>query len=547
MLGVAFDPSNIQHQLTVITFLPLLGALFIMFMHRKRDREIKATAFFFSLITFVASLPVFFNFRAGDGFQLIEQGEWIPAFNVSYIMGIDGISLFLVMLTTFLGPIVMLSCATNVHKRVKEFFIAMLVLQTGMIGSFCALDLFLFYIFFELILIPMYLLIGVWGSDPINRRMAAIKFFIYTLVGSLLLFLAMLYIANLAGTFDMRELPAILQAKAISGEFTSTAQYLCFFAFMLSFAIKTPLFPFHTWLPDAHTEAPTGGSVVLAGVLLKLGTYGMLRFALPYFPEPSVTMGPLMGTLAVIGIIYGSMMAIAQLISDGDWKRMVAYSSVAHMGFIVLGIFSFNFIATQGALIQSINHGLSTGLLFLLIGVVYQRKHTRLFSDYGGIAKVMPRFAVLFMIATLASVGLPGTNGFVGEFLILMGTFGGSATGEVGTMAENWEWSYNSTLAVIAASGVILGAVYMLWSYQRVFFGKIKHNENLKLKDVTNVEMAFSVPIVVMIFVLGLAPGWFTDRTAAAVEANLQNTVTSAQQIRDAQESRTETTTTVND
>ncbi len=534
-LAAAFDLQNLKHHLSLITFLPLVGAGLIAFMHGKREKEIRATAVFFSLITFLASLPILFEFKLGSDFQFVENVEWIPAFGINYALGVDGISLFLVLLTTLLGPIIMISCSTNIHHRVKEFFIAMLVLQTGVIGSFCAMDLFLFYVFFELMLIPMFLLIGVWGSDPEGRRSAAIKFFVYTLVGSLLMFLAVLYVAHIAGTFHIPTLTNVLQEKAITGEFSRTAQYVCFGAFMLSFAVKTPLFPFHTWLPDAHTEAPTGGSVVLAGVLLKLGTYGMMRFAIPFFPEPAVALGPAICVLAVVGIIYGSLMAIAQLISNGDWKRMVAYSSVGHMGFIVLGIFSFNFIATQGALIQSINHGLSTGLLFLLIGIVYERRHTRLFDEYGGIAKVMPKFAILFMVATLASVGLPGTNGFVGEFLILLGTFGGDLNG----LREGWHWNMGSTLAVLAATGVVLGAVYMLWSYQRVFFGPLKNKENETLRDVTPTEMTFAAPMVALIFLLGVAPSMFLDRTQDAVGTSLQQSVNAADQIRDAHEKRT--------
>ncbi|GIK54080.1 MAG: NADH-quinone oxidoreductase subunit M [Planctomycetes bacterium] len=518
-LAAAIDP-DIKHHLSVITFLPLVGALFLAFINRKRERELKATAFFFSLITFIASLPVLFDFNVGAGYdkRLMETAEWIPAFGIQYKMGVDGISLFLVMLTTFLAPIIMLSSSTTVHSKVKEYFIAMLVLETGLIGSFCALDLFLFYVFFELMLIPMYLLIGVWGSDESARRAAAIKFFVYTLVGSLLMFLAVLYIAGVAKTFDMERLP---EACA---QLPMTAQYLCFGAFMLSFAIKTPLFPFHTWLPHAHTEAPTGGSVALAGMMLKLGTYGMIRFAIPFFPVVAYDMAPLIMTLSVIGIIYGSMMCLAQ----DDLKRLIAYSSVAHMGFIVLGLFSFNFMATQGALLQNINHGLSTGLLFLCVGMLYERRHTRIFAEFGGIAKVMPKFAVLFMIATLASIGLPGTNGFVGEFLILMGTFGGVPDGQ-------WTWTLNSTMALLAATGVVLGAVYMLWAYQRVFFGEITVKENLGLRDVNRTELAFSVPVVVMIFFIGLNPNFLLARSEPAVQATLQRTLAAVAEHRAAQ------------
>ncbi len=504
--------------LSTLTFLPLVGALLLLLFKGEREKEIKATGTFFSILTFFASLLLLPNFQSEQAyFQFVENQEWIELFNVRYTMGIDGISLLLVLLTTFLTPIVMLSSLSSVKKRVKEYFIALLILETAMLGAFCALDLFLFYVFFEIMLIPMYLLIGIWGGA--NRIYAAVKFFIYTLVGSLLMFLAILYCYVVSkgytgtgeGTFLISQLSAEgslgltqILPQAWHLEALRGAGTLCFLAFMLSFAIKTPLFPFHTWLPDAHTEAPTGGSVILAGVMLKLGTYGMLRFCIAFFPSQALDWSPFIVALAVIGIVYGALMALAQ----EDLKKLVAYSSVSHLGFVVLGLFAFTEQAAQGALLQMINHGLSTGLLFLLVGCIYERRHTRFIEEFGGLGHVMPKFSIFFMIATLASIGLPGLNGFVGEFLILLGSFGALEGGEV-SGGLGWNWMRTATL--IAGSGIILGAVYMLWAYQRVVFGKLVHPENKKLKDLSKREVGYLVPLVFFCFLIGLQPRLFIE------------------------------------
>ncbi len=500
--------SNIP-LLTTIIFLPALGGAALLFFKREQDREMKIVGLIFSLVTFLISLALYFKFPGGAGFAFVEDRVWIDAFNIHYKVGIDGISLFLVLLTTFLTPICVLASFTYIHKREKEFYAALLFLETAMIGTLCAMDLFMFYVFWEAMLIPMYFLIGVWGGE--RRIYAAIKFFLFTMVGSLLMFVAILYVYNAARphTFDVVTLYTALEIL------TPKEQWWLFLAFAFSFAIKVPMFPLHTWLPDAHVEAPTAGSVILAGVLLKMGTYGFLRFAIPFFPGALVhgfTI-PVLGVdanflgcftvLAVVGIIYGALMALAQ----DDMKKLIAYSSVSHLGFVMLGLFALNVEGVTGGLYQMLNHGVSTGALFLIVGILYERRHTREISEYGGIARKVPVFAAIYMIVTLSSIGLPLTNGFVGEFTILLGAF----------MADPW-------YAVFAASGVVLGAVYMLWLYQRVMFGKLNPANN-DLTDVNPREIAYMVPLIVMIFVMGVFPGLFFRKMEPSVDYLLRGVV----------------------
>ncbi|MFQ6114767.1 MAG: NADH-quinone oxidoreductase subunit M, partial [bacterium] len=426
------------------------------------------------------------------GMQFEEFMPWIPALGVNYHLGIDGISLYMVLLTTFLTPIVILASWRGITKNVKGYMVSMLILETGILGVFVSLDLFLFYVFWEAMLIPMYFIIGIWGAE--NRIYAAIKFFIYTMVGSLLMLVAILviyfYHGGLTGdyTFDLLRLQQI--------NFPLGYQTWLFLAFGLSFAIKVPIFPFHTWLPDAHVEAPTGGSVILAGVLLKMGTYGFLRFCLPLFPHAAAQFTPWIFVLGVIGIIYGALVAMVQ----PDLKKLVAYSSVSHLGFVMLGIFALNNQGIQGGLIQMVNHGLSTGALFLIVGMIYERRHTRLIKDFGGLAKQIPIFTTFFMVVTLSSIGLPGLNGFIGEFLILLGTFLSS-----------------KLFAILAATGVILAAVYMLWMFQRVMFGKLDKEENKRLLDLSAREIAVLVPIVVFIVLIGVYPNAFLKKMEPTV------------------------------
>src|SRR6184192_2571461 len=434
--------------LSTVTFVPMLGGLALVFVPRRRAGLLKTSALLIALLVFALSLPLYFGFDGDSAdFQFEEQRVWMPTLGVSYHVGIDGISLLLVLLTTFLTPLALASAWHAIEDRLKEFVITVLVLETGMLGVFVSLDLFLFYVFWEAMLIPMYFIIGVWGGA--NRVYAAVKFVLYTLAGSLLMLVAILALyyrhgaATGAYTFDLVTLARWVVAPGL-------AQDLMFLAFALAFAIKVPLFPFHTWLPDAHVEAPTAGSVILAGVLLKMGTYGFLRFCLPLFPDASLVFGPLMVALAVIGIVYGAWVSIVQ----PDMKKLVAYSSVSHLGFVMLGIFTLNQQGLVGGLIQMVNHGLSTGALFLLVGMIYERRHTRLIADFGGLQKPAPMLAAVFTVVMLSSIGLPGLNGFVGEFLILIGTF----------ITHRW-W------AVVATAGVILAAIYLLWAYQRVFHG----------------------------------------------------------------------------
>lgn len=480
--------------LSITLWLPLIGAVILALFPRRYDGEIKAAGLIISLATFVVSLGIVFGFRdAEPSFQFIESHQWIPEWGIRYALGVDGISLWLILLTTLLTPVVLLSSWNSIHSRVKEYIMAMLVLEFGMLGAFLATDLLLFYVFFELMLIPMYLIIGVWGGP--NRIYAAIKFFLFTIAGSLLMLLAIIYLVFLGyhqtGTLSF----AIGDLYGLS--IPAGTQALLFFAFTLAFAIKVPLFPLHTWLPDAHVEAPTGGSIILAGVLLKLGTYGFLRFVLPFFPEATAKYAGVLATLSVIGIVYGALIAWVQ----PDMKKLVAYSSVSHLGFCVLGIFALNQTSIEGSILQMVNHGLSTGALFLLVGVIYDRRHTRQLADFGGIARTMPVFTVLFVIATLSSIGLPGLNGFVGEFLILSGSFQ--------TMP---------VYAIIAASGVILAAMYMLWLVQRVFFGPITNEENRTMPDIKWNELAAVIPLVIFMVWIGVRPNTFLKKMEPSVQ-----------------------------
>lgn len=479
--------------LSFLIFFPLAGAILLLFV--KKEEMIRRVTLVFALVEFVASLPLFFKFDSTTAaMQFMEQRWWVEAYGISYKLGIDGISLFLVLLTTFLTVLCILCSWTAITFRVKEYMISFLFLETGMIGALVALDLILFYVFWEVMLIPMYLLIGVWGN-PARRIYAAIKFFLFTMAGSVLMLVAILalYFINLdatgKATFDVLELYKL-------GIPVGT-QYWLFGAFALAFAIKVPMFPFHTWLPDAHTEAPTAGSVILAGVLLKMGTYGFIRFAIPLFPNAALDLMPLISVLALIGIIYGALVSMMQ----PDLKRLVAFSSVSHLGYVMLGMFALNTQGVQGSIYQMLNHGISTGSLFLIVGMIYERRHTRMISDFGGISKVMPVFAAFFMIVTLSSIGLPGTNGFVGEFLILLGAF-----------------QANIVYGVLAAAGVILGAAYMLWMFQRVMFGKLTNPKNEGLKDLNAREIITLIPMVALIFLMGIYPKLFFSKMDASVE-----------------------------
>jgi len=486
--------------LTVTIFLPALGALALVVIPGTEPRQHKAFALAMSLVTFLVSLGLWFGFDASAAapeFQFEQMIPWVASLGIGYHVGLDGVALLLVMLTTALTPIVVLSTWGAIQTRVKEFMIAVLVLETAMIGTFAALDLVLFYVFWELILIPMYLLIGVWGSQ--NRLYATVKFFVYTFAASVLMLLAILYVYfHDGGTFDYVEARRVLQV-------TPQAAGMLFLAFALAFAVKVPMFPLHTWLPDAHTEAPTAGSVILAGVLLKMGTFGFFRYAMPLFPEAALQYRVAIATLAVIGIVYGALMSLVQT----DMKRLVAYSSVSHLGFVMLGLMAISPEGLTGGVYQMLNHGVSTGALFLLVGILYERRHTRLISEYGGLAKQVPALATVFVIVTLSSVGLPGTNGFVGEFLILSGTWLSRLQSA-------------STFATIGALGVILGAVYMLFLVEKVFFGKITNPENEHLPDLSVREWFVLAPMIALIVGMGIFPQPFLAPAKPAVDRLVQ-------------------------
>ncbi|HSK78151.1 MAG TPA: NADH-quinone oxidoreductase subunit M [Thermoanaerobaculia bacterium] len=478
--------------LSIVCYIPLAGALIAMFAFRgDQGPAIRKFATWVAVLDFIISVPLWFAFdRNGALFQFRESVPWIDAIGVRYEFGIDGISLLLILLTTLLGVLAFLSSWTAIHHREKEYYVFLLLLQTGMLGVFMAMDFFLFYVFWEVMLVPMYFLIGIWGGA--RKLYAAIKFFLYTLVGSVLMLLGILalYFFNAGGLLGWDGLgnPAsfsILQFHDIGAMIPPQLQFWIFLAFFVGFAIKVPMFPFHTWLPDAHVEAPTAGSVILAGVLLKMGTYGFVRFSLPILPDATKELLPWMAGLSIIGIIYGALVAMAQK----DMKKLVAYSSVSHLGFVMLGLFSLNGPGINGSILQMINHGLSTGALFLLVGILYERRHTRMIAEYGGISAVMPLYATIFLIITMSSIGLPTLNGFVGEFTILIGAFN-----------RVWWW------ALLAAVGIVLGAAYMLWMYQRVFFGPLTNPENKGLQDLNRREILYLAPLVILCFWIGLYP-----------------------------------------
>ncbi|WP_422366716.1 NADH-quinone oxidoreductase subunit M [Pelagibius sp.] len=484
--------------LSTITFLPLAGALIILLIGRHDDEAVVAKnarymALWTSFVTFIVSLFLWTGFdRSSADFQFVERVDWIPAFNISYHMGVDGISMMFVLLSTLLTPLCVLASWNAIQNRVKEYMVAFLVLETLMVGMFCALDMVVFYIFFEGVLIPMFLIIGIWGGG--RRVYAAFKFFLYTLLGSVLMLLAILAMYFDAGTTDI---PTLL-----AHGFPASMQTWLWLAFFASFAVKIPMWPVHTWLPDAHVEAPTAGSVILAGVLLKMGGYGFLRFSLPMMPEASDFFAPLVFSLSVIAVIYTSLVALAQ----EDMKKLIAYSSVAHMGFVTIGIFAANQQGIEGAIFQMLSHGVVSAALFLCVGVVYDRLHTRLIARYDGLVERMPAYALVFMVFMLASVGLPGTSGFVGEFLVLVGAF-----------------QVNTWVALLAATGMVLGAAYMLYLYRRIIFGKITKDDLKSILDMDWREKAVFAPLIVLVLWMGIYPASFIDVMAPSVERLVEN------------------------
>jgi NADH-quinone oxidoreductase subunit M len=482
--------------LSLVTFLPFIGALFILMISGDEEtvaRNPRQLALWASLVTFVLSLLLIVRFDpAAPGFQFVETEQWISGLGIQYRMGVDGISVWFVLLSTFLTPLCILASWESIRNNVKEYMIAFLVLETMMVGMFCALDLVIFYLFFEGVLIPMFLIIGIWGGP--RRVYAAFKFFLYTLAGSVLMLIAVLTLYVVVGTTDI---PTLMQA-----EIDPTLQYWLWLAFFASFAVKVPMWPVHTWLPDAHVEAPTAGSVILAGVLLKMGAYGFLRFSLPMLPEASMFFQPLIFSLSVVAIIYTSFVALAQ----EDMKKLIAYSSVAHMGFVTIGIFTVSVQGVEGALFQMLSHGIVSAALFLCVGVVYDRIHSRDISSYGGLVHRMPGYALVFMVFTLGAVGLPGTSGFVGEFLSLLAAY-----------------QVNRLLAVLASTGVVLGAIYMLWLYRRVVLGVLEKEELKTILDLNRREVAVFTPLVILVLWMGIYPEFFLGLMHASADNLVEN------------------------
>jgi len=494
-----------NHLLSVILFTPTIGALVLLFVPRSSPTLHRVVGNLFGILGFAVSIPLVLHFPAGyQNYTFVESADWIPSIGARYTLGIDGISFLLIMLTTLLGMIAILSSWAAIQNRTKEYYILLLLLQTGMLGVFMSLDFFLFYVFWEVMLVPMYFLIGVWGSD--RRLYAAIKFFLYTLAGSVLMLLGILALyfnaAKATGvqTFDIPTLLAAVQNPAYSSIFTQSLKTWLFWGFFFAFAIKVPMFPFHTWLPDAHTEAPTAGSVILAGVLLKMGTYGFIRFSLPLLPDDPAARAKIIHILIVlslIGIIYGAVVCLMQK----DMKRLIAYSSVSHLGFCTLGIFALTPTGLSGSVLQQINHGISTGALFLIVGVLYERRHTRLISEFGGLATPMPNYAAIYLIITLSSLGMPLLNGFIGEFTILQGAF---------IVSKAW--------AAWGTLGIVLGAAYLLWLYQRVMFGSVTHDVNKALPDLNLREYAILLPLVFLAFWIGIYPKPFFNYINSPVD-----------------------------
>ncbi|MFC2074911.1 NADH-quinone oxidoreductase subunit M [Bdellovibrionota bacterium] len=491
------------HLLSTVVFLPLAGLALLLLIPKEKTGLIKWTGLGVSILTFLTSLLLFTRFDASTaGMQFVEKASWIPQYGISYYLGIDGISLLLILLTTFLMPLALIGSWTSITKHVKGFFCINLLLLTGMVGVFAAVDMILFYVFWEVTLIPMYFIIGMWGGK--RRIYATMKFVLYTMIGSLLMLvaiIALVWFHKQEFGFYATALSNLLSVSVPVGANFFNPQMLLFLAFLLAFLIKVPMFPFHTWLPDAHVEAPTAGSVILAGVLLKMGTYGLVRFAMPLFPDALSVMTPLLLILSVIGIVYGALVAWVQ----PDIKKLVAYSSVSHLGFCTVGLLALNSMGVTGSLYQMISHGLTTGALFLIVGVLYERKHTRMIADLGGLSKELPWFAVAFMIVMLGSVGLPGTSGFVGEFLVLIGLF-----------------QTHPIYAVIAVSGVVLGAVYMLSAYQRLMFGKYNPGK-AKSKDLNLREKLIFIPLIIVILWMGIKPDFFISKVEKSIDHFVYN------------------------